>query len=63
MKSFSFIWGVVGGSRVAAGVWLDGKRALVLTALTGDNSTKGKRGIELPLGIYSHGKTQEGGSY
>ncbi|HII46516.1 TPA: hypothetical protein HA333_03430, partial [Pyrobaculum aerophilum] len=52
-----------GGSRVVAGVWLDGERALVLTALTGDNSTKGKRGIELPLGIYSPGKTQEGGSY
>ncbi|MEM0484029.1 MAG: PaRep2b protein, partial [Pyrobaculum sp.] len=43
-NSFSFIWGVTRRGGVMASVRLDDERALVLAALLGDGSIKGKRG-------------------
>ena len=44
-KSFSFIWGVKTRRIIYAGVNLNDEKALVLAALTGDESLRGKRGV------------------
>ncbi|WP_258870557.1 PaRep2b protein [Pyrobaculum aerophilum] len=45
VESFSFIWGVTTKEVVTASVKLNDERALVLAALTGDKTIRGKRGI------------------
>ncbi|RFA95129.1 hypothetical protein CGL51_08265 [Pyrobaculum aerophilum] len=44
VNTFSFIWGVITGGRIRASVKLNDERALVIAALTGDETIKEKRG-------------------
>ncbi|WP_258870175.1 PaRep2b protein [Pyrobaculum aerophilum] len=43
VESFSFIWGVKTDGKIRASVWISDEKALVLAALTGDETIKGKR--------------------